>query len=131
MSERYVVVRLVTGETLMATLGEVSKSTTKIKDPIQLKTVQVNTTAGIIEKTITSQFCSIAEDSEYMLLNNHIVFMKNLHPLIAAMYVNLLDSMENPEEQYDPEDLMDYNQEPEPDEEPFFITPNPNKETIH
>lgn len=124
LNERYVVVRLITGETLMATLGEVSRNTTKLKDPIQLKTIQINTTSGIVEKTITSQFCTITEDPDYTFLNQHILFMKNLHPVIAGMYVNLIQSLESPTDEPDSFDQ-------ELDEESFIATSNPNKNTFH
>lgn len=91
MSE-IVVVKLVSGEQLMGFLNEETKSGISIENPISIKVINVPTSKGIVEKTVTGPFCNMTDDTLFDFEWNHIMFVKPLHPAIVPLYLEIVDA---------------------------------------
>ena len=104
--DRYVVVKLFSGETIIGTLEKDMIDRITIGFPIQIKTVPILKSGTVYEQTMTSEFCSLTSDPEFELNKNHIVFISSLKKDYSELYQRIIDQMykdseeENTEESY-------------------------------
>lgn len=101
--------RLVTGEQCLATLIHETADTIVVENPIAVKTISVNTEKGTIEKTITSLFCGLSDDKEYVFDRHHVVYCKRLDLKVVDYYKRLVESFDNEEIDHDEPDEDDLN----------------------
>ena len=88
----FVVIKFVNGEMVMATLIEENDSYVFVENPIGIKVIQVTTAAGIVEKTATSPFCSLSEDTEFCFDRRQILYTCGLHNSLIPIYLSLVNS---------------------------------------
>ena len=116
-----VVLKLVNGDQLMATLAHESSESIVIESPVMVRNIQVATETGTIEKTVTTPYCPITNETFYTFARSHVVFMKPLHPNVAELYKKLVKTFDHdiPEFADAPED-----EEPRDESDTFLIMPD-------
>lgn len=87
-----VVVKLVSGEQLMGFLIEETKTGIFIEEPVSIKVINLPTSNGIVEKTVTGPFCNMTDDTFFEFGWEHIMFVKPLHPAIVPLYLEIVDA---------------------------------------
>jgi hypothetical protein len=92
MDKNYVVVKLVSGETVMATFEGEDDKFVKIDHPIQIRT-QIIPELGR-ESISASPLCQFSDATTFVLEKNHIVYIKKLHKQFIPHYNNFLKSYE-------------------------------------
>ena len=96
MTERYVVVKLVSGEQVLAKYDGETTTTVSFKDPMLIKlypTVNPITKQPAENVTITP-WSSFVETKEFCLEKTQIIFVKNMNELVAKQYLKLLNEYE-------------------------------------
>lgn len=90
MEKDYVVVKLVSGETVMATYEGEDDKFVKIEFPIQIKTIII---PELQRESITaSPLCQFSESTSFVLEKAHIVYIKKLHQQFVSHYKNFIRS---------------------------------------
>lgn len=90
MDKHYVVVKLISGETVMATFEGEDEKFIKINYPIQIKTIAI---PDIQRESITaSPLCQFSDSTSFVLEKNHVVYIKKLHPQFIKHYNNFIKS---------------------------------------
>jgi hypothetical protein len=92
MDKNYVVVKLVSGETVMATFEGEDEKFVKIDHPIQIKTTIIPELGR--ESISASPLCQFSDATTFVLEKNHIVYIKKLHKQFIPHYNNFLKSYE-------------------------------------
>jgi hypothetical protein len=90
MDKNYVVLKLVTGETVMAMFEGEDEKYIKVDYPIQIKTMIV---PGINRESVhASPFCQFSDSTAFVLEKSHVVYIKRLHQQFVPHYKNFLRS---------------------------------------
>lgn len=90
MNDNYVVLKLVSGETVMAMFEGEDDRFVKIDHPIQIKTIQI---PAINREQITaSPLCQFSESTSFVLEKDHIVYIKKMHRAFISHYNNFIKS---------------------------------------
>lgn len=97
--EKCVLLKLVTGETIIAMVEDDMIDTMVIHHPIQLKNVQVMKNGAMYEQTMTSEFCSFSEDDRYELNKNHIVYSSSIKKNFEVLYRKIVDQFYTDQEE--------------------------------
>ena len=92
MDKQYVVVKLVSGETVMAMFDSEDEKFVKIEYPIQIKTVIVPELNR--ESISASPLCQFSDATSFVLEKAHIVYIKKLHNQFISHYKNFIKSYE-------------------------------------
>lgn len=88
----YVVVKLVSGETVMATFDGEDDKFIKIEKPIQIRTTMI---PEIQKESISAApLCQFSESTSFVLEKAHIVYIKKLHTQFVKHYMNFIKSYE-------------------------------------
>jgi hypothetical protein len=90
MGKEYVVVKLVTGETVMATFEGEDEKYIKIDYPIQIRTTiipEINR-----ESISASPLCQFSDATSFIFEKSHIVYIKKLHSQFIRHYNNFVKS---------------------------------------
>jgi hypothetical protein len=120
-----VVVKLITGETIMASIVHQSRDSLILLNPITVRSITVTTDGGPMERTVTNPYCTLTQDREFIFDWSHVVTIKPLHTGIIAFYEKLINSFED---EFDldstPEESL---QEPEEEDDKFLIVPDKQK----
>lgn len=134
MNDCIVLLKLINGETIIGNLVNETEDTAIVEKPIAIRTVQTNSSNGLIEKTVTAPFCTLTDDEEFSLDKRHVLHISNLHPAIIAMYYKVVTAFDDEYESMlsSIDDLTSgFNQyhEEEEDDELFLVTPD--TKTVH
>lgn len=89
----FVVIKLVTGEQLLASIDHEFDDAIVISFPILLKSVPLVKNGMIFEKIATAEFCSFTDDKEFNIYRKDIVFVKPMSKTVAIMYQRTLQEM--------------------------------------
>ena len=92
MDKNYVVVKLISGETVMATFEGEDDKYIKIEFPIQIRTVMHHDVNK--ESISASPLCQFSESTSFILEKAHIVYIKKLHKQFVPHYNNFIKSYE-------------------------------------
>lgn len=92
MKHNYVVVKLVSGETVMAMFEGEDDKFIKIDYPIQIKTTIIPELQR--ESISASPLCPFSASTSYVLEKNHIVYIKAMHETYISHYKSFLKSYE-------------------------------------
>jgi len=92
MDKNYVVVKLVSGETVMATFEGEDDKFVKIDYPIQIKTTIIPELGR--ESISASPLCQFSDATSFVLEKDHIIYIKKLHKQFIPHYNNFLKSYE-------------------------------------
>jgi hypothetical protein len=92
MDKQYVVVKLISGETVMATFEGEDEKHVKIDYPIQIKTTIIPELGR--ESISASPLCQFSDATTFVLEKGHIVYIKKLHSQFISHYKNFIKSYE-------------------------------------
>lgn len=90
MDKKYVVVKLVSGETVMATFEGEDDQYVKIDHPIQIKTIIIPELGR--ESITASPLCQFSDATSFVLEKSHIIYIKKMHTQYIKHYTNFLKS---------------------------------------
>lgn len=86
----FVVLKLITGETVMAMFDGEDEKFIKVEYPIQIRTMIV---PGINRESVhAAPFCQFSDSTVFVLEKSHIVYIKRLHQQFVPHYKNFLKS---------------------------------------
>lgn len=88
MSENYVVVKLISGETVMAMFEGEDEKFVKIEYPVQIKTTIVPMLNR--EQVHAAPMCQFSDSTSFVLEKTHIIYIKRLHKTFIPHYKNFL-----------------------------------------
>lgn len=111
----YVVVKLMTGEQLLAIKVDETRQDITVLFPMQMKDIQRINDDGTASESITgSPFCSFAQERMFTLPKTAVMFHERLHELLVPYYIRMVNQYERMVEV--PESMFreDYEGEPEP-----------------
>ena len=125
-----VVFKLMNGDQCMGRFLKEEDDHIVFEDLVMVKSISIATQGGTIEKTITSPYCPVAEDTIFRFDKRHVLFVKALDSTVAKMYHQMVKQFrhELPTE-FDPEGVLDDEDHKQPDG--FLIIPDPDDIKIH
>jgi hypothetical protein len=106
MNDVYVVLKLVSGETLMSVLGAEDENFVQLNNPLVIKSVP--SLADGREHLAAAPFCPFTEDSEFILDKRDVMFIKNLAEPFIKTYIRLTESEEDERPEREAEDDGSY-----------------------
>jgi hypothetical protein len=90
MQKDYVVVKLISGEIVMAMFEGEDDKYVKVEYPIQIKTMIV---PGLNRESIhASPYCQFSESTSFVLEKSHIIYIKKLHNQFISHYKSFMRS---------------------------------------
>jgi len=92
MDKDYVVVKLISGETIMAMFEGEDDKFVKIEYPIQIKTVVIPELQR--ESISASPMCQFSDATSFVLEKTHIIYIKKLHKQFISHYKGFIKSYE-------------------------------------
>lgn len=92
MSE-YVVLKLVTGEQLVASLVNETSSQVLVLNPVIIRTIQGFVDGKVVEQTVTNSYCQLAATKDFIFNKSQVIFVKPLHADIVPFYIRLVKVM--------------------------------------
>jgi hypothetical protein len=92
MDKEYVVVKLISGETIMAMFEGEDEKFVKIEYPIQIKTVVIPELQR--ESISASPMCQFSDATSFVLEKTHIIYIKKLHKQFISHYKGFIKSYE-------------------------------------
>lgn len=92
MDKDYVVVKLVSGETIMAMFEGEDEKFVKVEYPIQIKTVVIPELQR--ESISASPMCQFSDATSFVLEKAHIIYIKKLHKQFVSHYKGFIKSYE-------------------------------------
>lgn len=105
MSE-FVVVRLISGETVVAKLTFENEEYIYVKDPISIKHVTTTKDGSIAEKSLALPFCALTLERDFSFKKSHVMFVKELDPSVIEYYSEITEEAE--EEEFIKEHIKGY-----------------------
>lgn len=93
MTEDYVVVKLVTGDQLIAKCLNHTDNGVLILRPITVKLVPVMSDGEVIERMLTSVYCPVSDQESFIIDTRNVIFVNRLHPSMIDHYNQLSDSL--------------------------------------
>lgn len=95
MTNEYVVIRLASGEQVMALKTAESDKTVTLLYPMQIKMYPRQREDGSIAETVAgAPFCHFADEKIFNINKNFIVFENSLHPKLVQFYTEMVDQYE-------------------------------------
>ena len=90
MNKDYVVVKLVSGETIMAMFTGEDEKFVKVEYPIQIRTIMIPEMNR--ESISASPFCQYSDSTSFVLEKSHIIYIKKLHSQFVSHYKSFIKS---------------------------------------
>ena len=90
MDKQYVVVKLISGETVMATFEGEDDKFIKIDHPINIRTTMIPELGR--ESISAAPLCQFTDATSFVLEKDHVIYIKNLHKQFIPHYKNFLKS---------------------------------------
>jgi len=116
-----VVLKLMNGDQCMGRFLNEDDDHIVFEDLVLVKPIQIMTEGGTIEKTVTTPYCPIAEDTIFRFHKRNVLFVKALDSTVAKLYNKLVKSFEHELPDIDPDDVLgEKNTE---DQESFLVIP--------
>ena len=101
MTNEYVIIRLASGEQVMALKTAESDRTVTLLYPMQIKTYPRQRDDGTITETVAgAPFCHFADEKVFTINKNFIVFENHLHPKLVQFYTDMVDQYEAQEDDH-------------------------------
>ena len=95
MTNEYVIIRLASGEQVMALKTAESDRTVTLLYPMQIKTYPRQRDDGTITETVAgAPFCHFADEKIFNINKDFIVFENHLHPKLVPFYTDMVDQYE-------------------------------------
>ena len=88
--DQFILLKLTTGETLVATIRSEDEQTISIEYPFELKTIHDRRQDMVVDVTAAAPFCGFAEDRKFTFKKDNLMFTKLLHNFsIPVSYTHL------------------------------------------
>lgn len=94
--DKFVAVKLSTGETLIGVLRSEDESTITMEYPFHLKNYPKFVQGGVVETITAGPFCSFTEDRKFSFSKKDLLFYKKMHPFAVPFYLSLWEQHETP-----------------------------------
>ena len=94
MNENYVVIKLVTGEQVMATVVSESDTYVELYSPITIKNIPVVQNEIMAERVTAQPFNPYSEDTTYKIAHYNIIYIKPLHDIFVLHYKRFVKELE-------------------------------------
>lgn len=92
---KYVVLKLVTGEELLATLENKPSETVVISNPMLIRVFHTEDEDGNLVPSVSANpWCEYSATKKYTISFNHIIIMEDLHSALLDHYLNLVKAFE-------------------------------------
>ncbi len=92
--DEFILLKLTTGETLVATIRAEDDDTISIEYPFELKTIHDRRQDMVVDVTAAAPFCGFAEDRKFTFKKNNLMFTKLLHNYSVPFYIELVEEYE-------------------------------------
>jgi small nuclear ribonucleoprotein (snRNP)-like protein len=95
MNENFVIVKLVSGEQVMATLTNEDAHTIQLHYPMVIKMIPFIQDDQAHEHVTAAPLCQFSDDNNYIIEKTNILFVKKLHEVLIPHYNRIVDEHEN------------------------------------
>lgn len=92
--DQFILLKLTTGETLVATIRSEDEKTISIEYPFELKTIHDRRQDMVVDVTAAAPFCGFAEDRKFTFKKDNLMFTKLLHNFSIPFYIELVEEYE-------------------------------------
>ena len=92
--DQFILLKLTTGETLVATIRAEDEQTISIEYPFELKTIHDRRQDMVVDVTAAAPFCGFAEDRKFTFKKDNLMFTKLLHNFSIPFYIELVEEYE-------------------------------------
>jgi hypothetical protein len=92
MDKYYVVLKLITGEQLMATFISEDEYTVNITNVLSVKSIVISESDRKYESMTVSPFCQFTDDPDFVLDKSLVIYVKELSDDVAEKYKSLIES---------------------------------------
>jgi hypothetical protein len=86
----YVVLKLCTGEQLLAEVANETLDGISVFNPIQVKTIPIMQEGEYGEQVISNRYCTFSNDIQFTFNYKDIIYCKDLNPVIVKYYKKLV-----------------------------------------
>ena len=95
MNKKYVVLKLVTGEELLATLENKPSDNVVISNPMKIQVFHEQDEDGnLIPNVSATPWCEYSANKKYTIYMNHVILLEDLHEELVEHYTNLVKAFE-------------------------------------
>jgi len=94
MNEHYVVVKLTSGEQVMAMLNSEDESHIELAYPMVIRMLPVLIDGNAHERVVAAPLCQFSTDKYYRIPRSSVMFVKELHEILIPHYTRLLSDSE-------------------------------------
>jgi small nuclear ribonucleoprotein (snRNP)-like protein len=95
MNENFVIVKLVSGEQVMATLTNEDANTIQLHYPMVIKMIPFIQDDQAHEHVTAAPLCQFSDDNNYIIEKTNVLFVKKLHEVLIPHYNRIVDEHEN------------------------------------
>lgn len=95
MNENFVIVKLVSGEQVMATLTDEDATTVELQYPMVIRMVPFIQGDRAHEHVTAAPLCQFSDDKTFRIPKSNIMFVKKLHEIMIPHYNRIVDEHEN------------------------------------
>ena len=95
MNENFVIVKLVSGEQVMATLASEDATTVELQYPMVIRMVPFIQGDRAHEHVTAAPLCQFSDDKTFRIPKSNIMFVKKLHEIMIPHYNRIVDEHEN------------------------------------
>jgi hypothetical protein len=95
MNEHFVIVKLVSGEQVMATLTNEDATTVELQYPMVIRMIPFVEGHRAHEHVTAAPLCQFSDDKTYRIPKTNIMFVKKLHEVLIPHYNRIVDEHEN------------------------------------
>lgn len=95
MNEHFVIVKLVSGEQVMATLTNEDDTTVELHYPMVIRMIPFIQGNSAHEHVTAAPLCQFSDDKTYRIPKTNIMFVKKLHEVLIPHYNRIVDEHEN------------------------------------
>lgn len=103
----YVVLKLISGEQLIASLLNETSEGIVVLDPIVVRMHAIVRDGTNVEQAVTSRFCQFGEDNVFAFHYRNLIYRKKLDPDMIPYYTRIVKALEAEDNMIDPpEELL-------------------------
>ena len=95
MNEHFVIVKLVSGEQVMATLINEDDTTVELHYPMVIRMIPFINDGSAHEHVTAAPLCQFSDDKTYRIPKTNIMFVKKLHDVLIPHYNRIVDEHEH------------------------------------
>ena len=88
----YIIMRLTTGEQIMATLDSEDHTHIEVSFPMVVKMTPIADGGRIHEHVTAAPFCQFSDDKHYRIPKSCVMFHKRLHDMLVPHYLRIVEA---------------------------------------